>query len=121
MLINLDDMYASHSILWMLLHGNTHARKAAARVLTEIGKGDLLAIQYLTMALHDPDRYVRNAAIEALICNSLKDGQSLQIIAELLLFTENDEKRYVRNAAARGLKMLEVVLLIAMELKLQKI
>ena len=71
-LICLNDMYASNSILWMLLHGNVHAREAAARVLAIIGKGDLLAIRYLVMALHDPDSFVRNAAADALILVNLR-------------------------------------------------
>jgi|WetSurMetagenome_2_1015567.scaffolds.fasta_scaffold190262_2 HEAT repeat protein len=70
-LICLNDMYASSSILWMLLHGNIYAREAAARVLAFIGKGDLLAIRYLGMALNDPDSLVRDAAADALISVNL--------------------------------------------------
>jgi len=76
-LICLNDMYASSSILWMLLHGNIYAREASARVLAVIGKGDILAIKYLAMALHDRDRSVRNAATDALISISLISDENL--------------------------------------------
>lgn len=121
MLINLDDMYSSHSILWTLLHGNTHARKAAARVLTEIGKGDQSVNEYLTLALHDPNKSVRFAVSEALIWNGMQGDESLLKVAELLLFTQKSEKRYVRNTAKRALKILEGVISGVMELKLQEI
>jgi HEAT repeat protein len=64
-LVSLNDLYAASSILWMLLHGSVHARKAAAEVLGAIGRGNLLAIQYLTKALEDPDNTVRRAAARA--------------------------------------------------------
>jgi HEAT repeat protein len=70
-LVCLNDIYASNSILSMLLHGNVYAREAAAKVLAVIGKGDLLAIRYLAIALQDTNSAVRNASADALISVSL--------------------------------------------------
>lgn len=60
-LIALDDFYAATPIVRVLLHGSVPARTAAAEVLGEIAKGDLVAIQYLSKALSDPDAGVRTA------------------------------------------------------------
>jgi ABC-type Zn2+ transport system substrate-binding protein/surface adhesin len=45
----LDDLYASSSILWTLLHGSRQARISAATVLGRLGKE--FAIPYLEKAL----------------------------------------------------------------------
>jgi HEAT repeat protein len=77
-LISLNDMYASTSILWTLLHGSDLARIAAAEVLGRIGNGDIIAIRYLTEALHDPNSLVRNAAADALILISLSVDENFK-------------------------------------------
>jgi len=77
-LISLNDMYASTSILWTLLHGSDHARKAAAEVLGRIGNGDSLVIEYLSKALHDPISFVRNTAADALILVSLSVDENFK-------------------------------------------
>ena len=65
-LISLDDFHAATPILWVLAHGSVPARTAAAEVLGEIGRGDQLAIQYLTRAQGDPDSGVRSAVARSL-------------------------------------------------------
>jgi hypothetical protein len=66
-LMALDDMYASTPIFGTLLHGSVPAREAAARVLGAIGRGDILAFQYLSKAVTDPEKTVRLAAVRALM------------------------------------------------------
>jgi HEAT repeat protein len=109
-LISLNDMYASTSILWMLLHGNVHARKASAEVLGTIGGNDITVINYLIKAMQDPDRFVRITTIEALVLNSMTSDECQKNAIELLLYFKKDEKKYVRIAASKALRMIETML-----------
>jgi HEAT repeat protein len=114
-LISLNDMYASTSVLWTLLHGSVQARKAAAEVLGKIGYGDILVIEYLIKALQDTDRIVRNTAIKALVLNSLMSNECQKNAIELLLYFRKDEKKYVRIAASKALRTIETILGVTIE------
>jgi HEAT repeat protein len=109
-LISLNDMYASTSILWMLLHGNVHARRASAEILGAIGGNDITVSNYLIQAMQDPDKIVRDKAIESLVINSLTSDECQKNAIELLLYFRNDEKKYIRIAAAKALLMIETIL-----------
>jgi hypothetical protein len=63
-LVMLDDLYASSSILWTLLHGSRQARTSAATVLGRLRNE--FAIPYLEKALEDKDACVRKATCKAL-------------------------------------------------------
>lgn len=65
-LIMMDDLYASTSIYGVLMRGSFHARMASIEVLGYIGKGDPLAIKYITHISRDPNKLIAGLAELAL-------------------------------------------------------